>query len=651
MNNNLYFALDVGTRTVIGLVLEKRQNKYHILAAVIEEHSNRAMLDGQIHDIPSVIAIIKKVKTKLENKLKIKLNEVSIAAAGRALYTQKATVSKEIPTNNKTINEDMIYSLIMAGVQEALKKINSHKNNNDNNNYYCVGYSVIKYYLDSVEIKNLLGQRGNEMQVEVVATFLPRVVVDSLNTVINEAGLKINNMTLEPIAASNVVITEGMRKLNIALVDIGAGTSDIAISLNGAVSAYGMVPSAGDEITEAISEKLLVDFETAELIKRNLHNNTVSYTDIMGMEIIQKSSEIVAKIDSDINNLSDKIANEIITLNGKSPQAVILIGGGSLTPLLPEKLYKKLELTPERVAVRGREVLKYVTGATKLLSGPMSITPIGIALTEANNLRSSFEFIKLNGDTFRIFGRDKLKIVDALLAAGIKNNEIFPRPGKGMTLEINGEVKIIQGEPGIPASITINGQKGNLDSLVSKGDEIEFVAAKQGKDAKFLLKDLILEQEKIIFLNGKKRYLKPVVYINGIEGNRNTVVTDKAIIEIKECKTIEETLARFKISQENFEYVLLNGNKADLKSYIKNGDCIETITKSNSTQVIEVTVNGEKISLEKRDRTILLDIFKKINFSATPPMGKKNLELKINGEKASYTSKIKQGDDIVIYWV
>jgi cell division ATPase FtsA len=65
MNNNLYFALDVGTRTVIGLVLEKRQNKYHILAAVIEEHSNRAMLDGQIHDIPSVIAIIKKVKTKL----------------------------------------------------------------------------------------------------------------------------------------------------------------------------------------------------------------------------------------------------------------------------------------------------------------------------------------------------------------------------------------------------------------------------------------------------------------------------------------------------------------------------------------------------------------------------------------------------------
>lgn len=62
-------------------------------------------------------------------------------------------------------------------------------------------------------------------------------------------------LTLEPIAAIQVLIPKSMRRLNVALVDIGAGTSDIAITNEGTVTAYGMVPKAGDEITESVSEK------------------------------------------------------------------------------------------------------------------------------------------------------------------------------------------------------------------------------------------------------------------------------------------------------------------------------------------------------------------------------------------------------------
>ena len=67
-------------------------------------------------------------------------------------------------------------------------------------------------------------------------------------------------LTLEPIAAINVLIPPSMRRLNVALVDIGAGTSDIAITDAGTVIAYGMVPIAGDEVTEAISDHYLLDF-------------------------------------------------------------------------------------------------------------------------------------------------------------------------------------------------------------------------------------------------------------------------------------------------------------------------------------------------------------------------------------------------------
>ena len=85
----------------------------------------------------------------------------------------------------------------------------------------------------------------------------------------NKVGLRVNNLTLEPIAAIEAVVPQKLRLLNIALVDIGAGTSDIAISSKESIASYGMVPQAGDEVTEAIVQECLVDFNTAEYIKRS----------------------------------------------------------------------------------------------------------------------------------------------------------------------------------------------------------------------------------------------------------------------------------------------------------------------------------------------------------------------------------------------
>ena len=96
--------------------------------------------------------------------------------------------------------------------------------------YYCVGYSVLYYRLDGEEIGSLIDQTGNSAAVEVIATFLPRVVVESLLSALKRSDLEMEALTLEPIAAINVLIPPSMSRLNIALVDIGAGTSDIAIT-------------------------------------------------------------------------------------------------------------------------------------------------------------------------------------------------------------------------------------------------------------------------------------------------------------------------------------------------------------------------------------------------------------------------------------
>ena len=109
--------------------------------------------------------------------------------------------------------------------------------------------------------------------------FLKAVLYGSGNGL---AGLKVASLTLEPIAAINVAIPETFRMLNIALVDVGAGTSDISVTRDGSIIAYGMIPCAGDEITELLVQHYLVDFKTAEHIKlSSTTEKEIEYQDIM----------------------------------------------------------------------------------------------------------------------------------------------------------------------------------------------------------------------------------------------------------------------------------------------------------------------------------------------------------------------------------
>ena len=259
------FSLDIGTRSVIGIVaLRDKRGNLEVIATTREEHKTRAMLDGQIHDVPQVAEVIEKVRDTLSREVG-PLTEAAVAAAGRALYTMTAEVEMDM---HGVITEEQQSNLNFTGVQIAQSKLVESNVIDDRTSYCCVGFSVISYELDGVPLKILVGQRGRHASAKIIATFLPRQVIDSMQTALNYTGMEMRALTLEPIAAINVLIPQTMRHLNLVLVDIGAGTSDVAITKNGAVVAYGMVPIAGDEITEALSQKFLLDFNVAEKVKR-----------------------------------------------------------------------------------------------------------------------------------------------------------------------------------------------------------------------------------------------------------------------------------------------------------------------------------------------------------------------------------------------
>lgn len=641
---NHIFALDIGTRSVVGLLVSPAPGgKFTVLGYEREEHEERSMLDGQIHDVVAVADVIIRVKQRLESKLNVTLTDVAVAAAGRSLHTQRTLVTEDISGLGQ-LTHNHIVALELSAVQQAQRMLAREHKINDFNQYYCVGYSVVNYYLDGEMIGSLMDQRGNEARVEVIATFLPRMVVDSLIAALKRADLNMLALTLEPIAAINVLVPSTMRRLNVALVDIGAGTSDIAITGDGTVIAYGMVPAAGDEITDALSQAYLLDFNIAEEVKRKLSTQEeVMFSDILGMEHTLTQNEVISQIEDAINNLADLISDRILELNSKPPQAVMLIGGGSLTPNLPQKVSERLSLPQARVAVRGVDAIQSFTDKADL-SGPEFVTPLGIAVA-AKKHPIKYLTVYLNEEPLRIFDLKQMTVGDVLLYAGVDIKRLHGRPGLAMTVHMNGKLKIIPGGHGTAPQILLNGNPVQLDAPIQAEDRLVFTPGQDGTSATAKPIELA-EDESVdtldVMLNDTPLSLSPMVMINGQEAAWDTPLKDRDQIEIRRPSTLREVLTAAQAYTPNMEmqqfqftvngrimrheYAMysffINGRKAQLDDKIQKNDQIvyhmqasaslpsiaDVLPVEEQTAVNTiVTFNGKTLQIPTSETEIYLD--------------------------------------------
>lgn len=695
------FALDIGTRMVMGLIMVKNEDQsYEILASARTEHRQRAMYDGQVHDVEEVARAVNKVKNLLEKKVNFPLKEVAVAAAGRALRTEVAEAEHKelLPVNWE--REDVL-ALEMEAVHQALRQLKD-ANEYEAQKYHCVGYSTIASWNEGEEISRLIGQRGSVAKVSVIATFLPRTVIDGLVAVLGRVGLEMTSLTLEPIASGRAVIPSNMRRLNLALVDVGAGTSDIALTRNGSFFAYGMAPMAGDAITEVICEKYLLDFNVGEKIKRELNIKAeISFNDFLGAKVIVKKDEVMQIIQPVVANLVEIIAKEIITLNKEVPQAVILIGGGSLTPMLAEGLAETMEIPPNRVGIQIRERLTDIIGE-KSVKGPESITPIGIGISALEGTGLNYYTVTVNQKPISIFELQLATVAEALLAAGITPRNFYAKPGAALTYEWNQEMRVVKGTIGSSFQLTVNGEPSKLDQALQEGDEIVFSAGEPGVDAQVKIKDVLPKAEaKNIVWNGQREVYVPQVWMNDslvketeeiLDGAKITYIPNDNLASL--CRQKGYKLGRkekLEISvngkARSFDLsfqLLLNGREEiDGSTIIREGDSIEILTKRMTVGELELkptplnfTVNGEKVEyppqetrvsyhgrpvaedqpLENgmelkvdgyKERPILSDLMPYVKFSDQVVSGA-TLKLSVNGKPAEFTTALLPGDRIVV---
>ncbi|SER94967.1 cell division protein FtsA [Gracilibacillus ureilyticus] len=697
------FALDIGTRSVVGLLLDKEEKKYKVIDYYVVEHEERSMLDGQIHDVVSVSKVIERVKLHLEQKHDITLERVCVAAAGRALKTKRIQTSKNIEKQPLMNEEDILY-LELEAVQKAQYNLAQEENTEKSSHYYCVGYSVLNYTLDGEVIGSLIDQQGIEANAEIIATFLPKIVVESLLSALNRAGLQLEALTLEPIAAIHVLIPPSMRRLNVALVDIGAGTSDIAITSEGTVTAYGMVPKAGDEITEAISDHYLLDFNLAEKFKKEITlNKTAMVEDILGFEQEVTYEELVEAVLPSVDNLASAIAEEIMLLNGKTPKAVMLVGGGSQTPELAKRLAVKLKLPVNRVAIRGVEAIQLLQPNTDMPVGPEFITPIGIAIAAKQN-PVHYISVTVNDRLVRLFEMKQLTIADALLAAGVNIQKLYGRPGMAYIVTYNGKDVTIPGSFGKTPAILINGEKATVDSSIQNGDTLEVLRGDDGKSPEMTVGEFIgAIKEMTIYIEGEPYTIQQVITVNGKQVDPGYVLKDGdkinydhriKISELSQFDKMDQTFTVWiddqKISMNEYsKRIVANGKDVSSQYLLKDGDRLEIINETKpkvqdlseklqmsfdtsidiiyngkplkiSKPLVQIFRNGEKLEQDetindqdklqikklKNEPFIFQDIFRFISLDLSKVKGKVTM-LK-NSEPVSFFDQLKPGDKVTI---
>ncbi|MCI9446834.1 MAG: dephospho-CoA kinase [Lachnospiraceae bacterium] len=601
----LVFGLDIGTRNVVGTVGYRQEEEFFVLAQYVKEHETRSMLDGQIHDIGRVGRTINTVKKELESQLQIELNDVCIAAAGRVLKTVTTTVSYEFDEEKVITGED-IHTLDLLGIEKAQRILN--ENNDTKFKFYCVGYSVVKYYLNGDTFSNLENHKADEISEDVIVTFLPEDVVDGLYSAVGIAGLRVANMTLEPIAAINVAIPETFRMLNIALVDIGAGTSDISVTRDGSIIAYGMIPSAGDELTELLVQHYLVDFKTAENIKlQSGLVEEIEYQDIMMIKHTVTAEEVWELLKPLVDDLAESIAAKIKELNGgETVSATFVVGGGGKIHGFIEHLSNELGLPQERVALRGEEVLQEIHFEQEdIRKDPLLVTPIGICLNYYDQ-KNNFIFVHFNGERIKLYDNDKLTIVDAALQAGFPNEQLFPRRGREINFTVNGRKRIARGEAGESAVVRVNGHLTNINASLEPNSDITIEPSTQGSDAVCRLDDLEEYGNSMlnVEVNGKLISCPRYAEVNGVLEMPDYEIKENDRVEMRGYYTVSQIIEFMDVEIDMEQEILVNNKPADLDTLVYENFSIEWTVQAFRTPQSEM--EDKKKDKDKKENDVKL---------------------------------------------
>ena len=356
--DNVILGLDIGTEFVKAVIAEKKKDNTLEIIGVGKAHQAMGnMYAGAIADIPAVISVCEKALSKAEEQAGVVSKAAVVGIAGELIKGNTNTVRYRRKNGNKPISEtemELIIKKVQDNAGEKARKEVALETDNPDVQVRLINSAIVSLTIDGYKVSNPIGFKGSELVIQFYTAFAPLVHISAIEKVCTELNLDLLAVAVEPFAVCRACLGDDLDSNFSAIVmDIGGGTTDIAVVDDGGVEGTKMFGIGGRSYTHQIANKLGLDFDTAERLKLNLDRDLLSDPEITTIADAASANEIEEYLNNDSRrekieeaidgNIEVWLSGIAIALEEFSnmealPNKILLCGGGAGLVRLQEAL-------------------------------------------------------------------------------------------------------------------------------------------------------------------------------------------------------------------------------------------------------------------------------------------------------------------------
>jgi cell division protein FtsA len=374
-------ALDIGTEFAKALVFDIDDQGHGTVRGVGRKRQGLAhMQSGTVADIGAVVDNCAVALQEAEEMAGFRPTQVVIGIAGELVKGFTTAHSQERKKPDTPITDVELQKLIDGVQREALEEAEraiTWETGLPNVDVRLVHAAVTSASIDGYAVTNPVGFQGRHVKIGIFNAFAPLVHLGALESVAAELDLELLEIVAEPYAVARVIGSEQVRQAGALFVDIGGGTTDVALVRSGGIEGTRMFALAGRAFTKSLADRLDLPFPRAEALK-------VDYARGLAVD---NHDEIAGIIADDVAVWAAGMELVLDELGGGDmlPSRIYLCGGGSRLPetataLRAEGFWKRLPFSrPPEVTVMSPDMVETMDDATNLLVDQQDVTPLGLA--------------------------------------------------------------------------------------------------------------------------------------------------------------------------------------------------------------------------------------------------------------------------------
>lgn len=374
-------ALDIGTEFVKALVFKIEDGKGHVVGVGRQRQGLGDMHSGAVTDIAGVINNCSKALSRAEEMANVRADQVVLGIAGEMVKGQTTYVHYERLKPQTKIDLTELKNIVHKVQWKAFDQVRQQlawETGRNEVDVKLVNAAIVDVKIDGFHVTNPVGFQGKDVTVGVFNAFAPLVHLGALQTIANELELDVLSIAAEPYAVARCVGGDDGGEFSAIFIDIGGGTTDIAVVRNGGVEGTKMFALGGRAFTKRLSQTLNTSFNKAEEIKIGYSSNLLNAKSA-------KTVKSAVRDDCEVWLSGVELSLSEFSNLDLLPSRILLCGGGSALPdiqriLLEKEWYKDLPFSKApRVKFIKPSDVNNIIDETKLLVDQQDITPMGLA--------------------------------------------------------------------------------------------------------------------------------------------------------------------------------------------------------------------------------------------------------------------------------